>query len=226
MSSAPVTSETNPAECARTGRWKSTDTEIRILQTVQAAVGSTPGAISAARGLSHFGEHALGWVAVGGLGAVVDRKRRRQWAGVAVGAVGAHAASIVIKRVVRRRRPSDPSVQVNVSTPSRLSFPSSHATSTTAAAVLLARVTGLPFPAVLVPPMLLSRLVLGVHEARPLQPRAAVHRVDRQQRVGRRPQVETTNEHCGQKWWNEQHDSDRRYYLLGRVQAARLPRAP
>ena len=47
-----------------------------------------------------------------------------------------------------------------------------------------------------------------------------------QQRVGRRPQVETTNEHCGQKWWNEQHDSDRRYYLLGRVQAARLPRAP
>ena len=50
-----------------------------------------------------------------------------------------------------------------MSTPSRLSFPSSHATSTTAAAVLLARVTGLPFPAVLVPPMLLSRLVLGVH---------------------------------------------------------------
>ncbi|NKS73340.1 phosphatase PAP2 family protein [Rhodococcus hoagii] len=113
--------------------------------------------------MSHFGEHALGWVAVAGVGAALDKPRRRRWAGVAVGALGAHAASIVIKRVVRRPRPNDPSVQVNVSTPSKLSFPSSHATSTTAAAVLLGRLTGLPLPAVLIPPMLLSRLVLGVH---------------------------------------------------------------
>jgi len=137
--------------------------EVRMLQAVQGTVGRAPAATSVARGLSHFGEHALGWMAIGGVGALVDRPRRREWAAVAVGAVGAHAASIVIKRVVRRRRPSHPSVQVNVSTPSRLSFPSSHATSTTAAAVLMARATGLPFPAVLVPPMLLSRLVLGVH---------------------------------------------------------------
>ncbi len=138
-------------------------TEVRILSTVQSTVGSRPGVISAARGMSHFGEHALGWVAIAGVGAALDRPRRRQWAGVAVGAVGSHAASIVIKRVVRRRRPSDPSVSVNVSTPSTLSFPSSHATSTTAAAVLLGRLTGLPLPALLVPPMLMSRLVLGVH---------------------------------------------------------------
>jgi len=143
--------------------WKSTDTEVRVLQTVQATVGAVPAATKIARGMSHFGEHALGWMAVGGLGALLDRPRRRQWAGVAVGAFGAHAASVVIKRVVRRPRPDDPTVQVNVSTPSRLSFPSSHVTSTTAAAVLLARTTGLPFPAVLVPPMMLSRLVLGVH---------------------------------------------------------------
>jgi membrane-associated phospholipid phosphatase len=145
------------------GDWRSTDTEVRILRAVQGTLGSHPAAVSVARGLSHFGEHALGWTAIGAVGALVDRPRRRQWGSVAVGAVGAHAASIVIKRVARRARPSDPSVQVNVSTPSRLSFPSSHVTSTTAAAVLMARVTGLPFPAVLVPPMLLSRLVLGVH---------------------------------------------------------------
>ena len=54
-------------------------------------------------------------------------------------------------------------VWFNVGTPSRLSFPSAHATSTTAAAVLLARPTGWPLPALLVPPMALSRLVLGVH---------------------------------------------------------------
>lgn len=147
----------------KTDAWTTTESEIRILQAVQATVGSRPQAIAIARSMSHFGEHALGWAAIGGVGALVDRRRRRQWAGVAVGAVGAHAASIVVKRIVRRPRPDDPTVAVNVSTPSRLSFPSSHATSTTAAAVLLGRLTGLPLPAVLVPPMLLSRLVLGVH---------------------------------------------------------------
>lgn len=136
--------------------------EVAIIEAVQEAIG-TPAMISVARGLSHFGEHALGWMALGALGAVVDRPRRRKWAGVAVGAFGAHAASVIVKRVVRRPRPNSPSVQVNVGTPSGLSFPSSHATSTTAAAVLLGELSGLPLPAVLVPPMLLSRIVLGVH---------------------------------------------------------------
>ncbi len=137
--------------------------EVAVINAVQATLGSKPAVVSAARGMSHFGEHALGWVGIAAAGWLVDKPRRRQWAGVAVGAVGAHAASIVIKRIVRRPRPNDPSVQVNVGTPSKLSFPSSHATSTTAAAVLLGRLTGLPLPAVLVPPMLLSRVVLGVH---------------------------------------------------------------
>jgi membrane-associated phospholipid phosphatase len=75
----------------------------------------------------------------------------------------AHGTSIAVKRVVRRQRPIDPSVQVLVGTPSRLSFPSSHATSTTAAAVLYGGLLRRPLTAVLVPPMLISRLVLGVH---------------------------------------------------------------
>ncbi|RDI48448.1 phosphatase PAP2 family protein [Nocardia mexicana] len=137
--------------------------EVKIINAVQGTIGRNPTVIKAARGMSHFGEHSLGWMGIGAVGALLDKPRRRQWAGVAVGAFGAHAASVIIKRIVRRPRPHDPSVQVNVSTPSKLSFPSSHATSTTAAAVLLGRLTGLPLPAVLVPPMLLSRIVLGVH---------------------------------------------------------------
>ncbi|WP_280267773.1 phosphatase PAP2 family protein [Nocardia wallacei] len=137
--------------------------EVKIINAVQGTIGGNPAVIKAARGMSHFGEHSLGWMGIGAVGALLDKPRRRQWAGVAVGAFGAHAASVIIKRIVRRPRPHDPSVQVNVSTPSKLSFPSSHATSTTAAAVLLGRLTGLPLPAVLVPPMLLSRVVLGVH---------------------------------------------------------------
>jgi membrane-associated phospholipid phosphatase len=90
-------------------------------------------------------------------------RRRREWITVGVGAFLAHAAAVVIKRVVRRTRPDHPAIVVNVGTPSRLSFPSAHATSTTAASILMARVTGLPLPALLVPPMALSRMVLGVH---------------------------------------------------------------
>ena len=90
-------------------------------------------------------------------------RRRREWITVGVGAFLAHAAAVVIKRVVRRTRPDHPAIAVNVGTPSRLSFPSAHATSTTAAAILLGRITGLPLPAMLVPPMALSRMVLGVH---------------------------------------------------------------
>lgn len=119
--------------------------------------------MNAARGLSHFGEHSIGWFAAGLAGAAVDRRRKGQWLTAAASVVGAHAASILVKRVVRRRRPQDPSVEVGVATPSRLSFPSSHATSTTTAAVVYSKLTGRTLVPVLVPPMLASRLVLGVH---------------------------------------------------------------
>jgi membrane-associated phospholipid phosphatase len=137
--------------------------EDAALVAVQAALAGRPGVLSGARGLSHFGEHSAGWLAVAGLGALLQPERRRDWIVAGAGAFAAHAAAVLIKRVVRRERPHHPAIAVNVGTPSRLSFPSAHATSTTAAAVLLGRVTGWPLPAVLVPPMALSRLVLGVH---------------------------------------------------------------
>lgn len=137
--------------------------EVRALVAVQAALADRPGVLTGARALSYFGEHSLGWLAVAGLGAALQPAKRRDWLLCGVGAFSAHAAAVVIKRVVRRPRPHDPAIEVNVGTPSKLSFPSAHATSTTAAALLLARVTGLPLPWVLVPPMALSRLVLGVH---------------------------------------------------------------
>jgi uncharacterized membrane protein (DUF441 family) len=137
--------------------------EEAALVAVQSALADRPGVISAARAMSHFGEHAQGWVALSALGALIQPQRRRQWIAVAVGALVAHVGAIAIKLVVRRKRPDHPAVAVNVGTPSRLSFPSAHATSTTAASMLLARTTGLPLPLMLVPPMALSRLVLGVH---------------------------------------------------------------
>ena len=137
--------------------------EDAALVAVQAALADRPGVLTGARTLSHFGEHSIGWLGVAALGALLQPARRRAWLAAGAGAFAAHAAAVVIKRVVRRERPHHPAIAVNVGTPSRLSFPSAHATSTTAAAILLGRVTGLPLPAILVPPMALSRLVLGVH---------------------------------------------------------------
>jgi membrane-associated phospholipid phosphatase len=137
--------------------------EVAVLVAVQSALADKPGVLTVARGLSYFGEHSLGWIGVATLGALVRPQQRRDWLVAGAGAFTAHAAAVVIKRVVRRPRPHDPAVVVNVGVPSKLSFPSAHATSTTAAAILLGRTTGLPLPVVLVPPMALSRLVLGVH---------------------------------------------------------------
>lgn len=133
---------------------------------VQSALADRPGALAVARAMSHFGEHSLGWLVVAGCGAMLAPARRRDWLVAGTGAFSAHAAAVLIKRVVRRKRPHHPAVQVNVGTPSQLSFPSAHATSTTAAALLMGRAAGLPrglSAAVLVPPMALSRILLGVH---------------------------------------------------------------
>jgi membrane-associated phospholipid phosphatase len=137
--------------------------EEAALVAVQSALAEKPGVLAGARALSHFGEHSLGWLIVALAGAVFQAEHRRAWLTAGAGAFLAHASAVVIKRVVRRERPHHPAIAVNVGTPSRLSFPSAHATSTTAASVLMVRPTGLPLPALLVPPMALSRLVLGVH---------------------------------------------------------------
>jgi MYXO-CTERM domain-containing protein len=140
--------------------------EVAALVAVQSALADSPGVLTTARALSHFGEHSIGWVAVSLLGAILARRRRREWLVAGAGAFVAHAAAVLIKRLVRRKRPHHPAVAVNVGTPSQLSFPSAHATSTTAAAILVGRAAGLPpgtVAAVLVPPMALSRIVLGVH---------------------------------------------------------------
>ncbi|KQB83348.1 phosphatase PAP2 family protein [Corynebacterium oculi] len=134
-----------------------------VLVAVQKGAADLPGVVPTARALSAFGEHALGWMGIAAVGAGLDAPRRREWVRVGVSALVSHAASIAIKRVVRRKRPHDPRIRVGVSTPSKLSFPSSHATSTAATAVAVAEVTGRRVPLLIVPVMMASRMVLGVH---------------------------------------------------------------
>lgn len=137
--------------------------EVALLKSIQDTITDVPGVLPAAKAMSFFGEHAAGWMGLAALGAAVDAERRRGWAVVGVSAFTSHAASVVIKRIVRRKRPHHPGVRVGVGTPSKLSFPSSHATSTTAALVAMSRMGFGPAPLAGVPAIMLSRLVLGVH---------------------------------------------------------------
>lgn len=137
--------------------------ESHVLENIQQAAFDVPGVLPTARGLSHFGEHALGWMGLAALGAGIDKQRRRQWAAVGLSAFSAHAASVILKRVVRRRRPDYSYVRIGVGTPSKLSFPSSHSTSTAAFLYAVARMTGNSAPLLGVPVMMASRMVLGVH---------------------------------------------------------------
>ena len=124
---------------------------------------TSPGIRKGAVVLSHVGEHAMPWAALGMLGAMLDRDQRRPWLRATATVVGAHAVSIGVKRLVRRHRPSDPRIQVLVSTPSDWSFPSSHAASTTAAAVAYSGLLRRRWPLLSIPVMMTSRVVLGVH---------------------------------------------------------------
>ncbi|MCQ9334021.1 phosphatase PAP2 family protein [Corynebacterium phoceense] len=142
--------------------------ESHILEKIQEVAFDKPGVLPTARGLSHFGEHALGWMGTSAVLAGLayrrgDSDRVRDWARVGVSAFSAHAASVIIKRIVRRKRPDYPYVRVGVGTPSQLSFPSSHSTSTTAFLVGATRVTGNPAFLLGIPVMMCSRMVLGVH---------------------------------------------------------------
>ncbi|RBY89845.1 phosphatase PAP2 family protein [Blastococcus sp. TF02A-26] len=141
---------------SRLTRWDHT-----LLRSTRRALGATP-AVPVARGLSHFGEHALGWIALGAAGWLSGR-RRPEWAAGTVGVVAAHGAGVVVKRVVRRVRPQLPDVPALVATPSRLSFPSAHSCSTAAAAVGFGPMLGAVPMAGLTGVMLVSRVLLGVH---------------------------------------------------------------
>ncbi|MBC2901399.1 phosphatase PAP2 family protein [Streptomyces cupreus] len=131
----------------------------RILSALR-VYGCDPRVAGAARALSWAGEHGALWLAAGLTGAAVDGARRGAWLRGTALTAGAHLVSMGVKRVVRRPRPAH--VEPLVRTTGRHSFPSSHATSATAAAVAFGALGARAIPP-LATAMCLSRLVVGVH---------------------------------------------------------------
>jgi undecaprenyl-diphosphatase len=122
-----------------------------------------PETVAWVRRYSHLGEHGAIWLASGAGAALVDRRRRRRWlrATAAVGA--AYATSTSIKLAIGRQRPAIEDLPHLMATPTGLSFPSSHSTSSFAAARAFgALVPGAPLQVAALA-MGFSRLYLGVH---------------------------------------------------------------
>jgi undecaprenyl-diphosphatase len=115
------------------------------------------------RRYSRLGEHGALWLALGIGGAVLDRRRRRRWVRATATVGGAYAISTSIKLAIGRVRPVVEDLPQLMATPTGLSFPSSHATSSFAAA----RAYGSLLPAAplyaAATAMATSRLYLGVH---------------------------------------------------------------
>lgn len=135
------------------------DVDRRLLSALH-SYGGDPRVAVVARALSWSGEHGALWLAAGLVGAAADRERRGAWLRATALTATAHLASMGVKRIVRRPRPSH--VTPLVRTAGRHSFPSSHATSAAAAAVAYGMLGAYAVPP-LAAAMCLSRLVVGVH---------------------------------------------------------------
>src|SRR4051795_1337717 len=99
-----VTTAPAPVDAAETVELPVAPAEVRALSAVQRRLGTVP-VVATARGMSHFGEHAGGWLALGLLGALVDRSRRRDWFTATAGVAAAPVrCPRLVPRPPRRRR--------------------------------------------------------------------------------------------------------------------------
>jgi membrane-associated phospholipid phosphatase len=125
--------------------------------------GHQPAAERAVLAFTGLGEHGGLWFALAAAGAALDEGRRERFTRAAIGIGAAYAINQLIKLAVRRRRPELDDLPPLVSTGSRISYPSAHASTSFAGAHALARV----WPAVplyaAASAMALSRPYVGVH---------------------------------------------------------------
>jgi membrane-associated phospholipid phosphatase len=138
----------------------------RALLRVARTAGHTPARERRVRAFSKLGEHAAVWLALGAAGAAADAPRRPQWLKATATVAAAYVGNTAIKLAVRRRRPDLPGLPALISTPTQLSFPSAHASSSFAAARGFAPLLGRRGKAYIYPAatlMAASRVYLGVH---------------------------------------------------------------
>jgi membrane-associated phospholipid phosphatase len=118
----------------------------------------------AVAGFSRLGEHGAVWLAIGYAGGALQSSRRGEWRRARRAVLVTYAVNTAIKFAVRRRRPNLPGLPALTGTTTGLSFPSAHA-ATSFAAALVYRRRGLPAVPLygMAGAMACSRVYLGVH---------------------------------------------------------------
>ncbi|MGH2952140.1 MAG: phosphatase PAP2 family protein, partial [Solirubrobacterales bacterium] len=117
------------------------------------------------RALGLCGEFAAIWVASGAVGASIDHRRRGQWLAAAATGPVAIGVNFAVKVTVGRERPLIEEHPPLARAPTKLSFPSAHATSSAAAATAIGRVEPRARPAAfgLATAICIGRPYLGMH---------------------------------------------------------------
>ncbi|MEJ7892010.1 MAG: phosphatase PAP2 family protein [Solirubrobacteraceae bacterium] len=119
--------------------------------------------VAAVRRFSGLGEHGMLWLGFGIGGSLVDRRRAARWRSATATVGIAYVSSSTIKVAIGRQRPAVENLPALMATPTGLSFPSSHSSSSFAAAQAYSGLLPAGVLYVVAVPMALSRLFLGVH---------------------------------------------------------------
>lgn len=135
--------------------------DLRLYRLIRSA--ARPPALEPIGRFSRLGEHAAVWIALGGLGIAVDRPRRRRWRRALASVAGTYLLNTAIKGIFRRARPALDDLPALVATPTALSFPSAHASSSFAAARAYSGMLPAGPLYATAAAMALSRVYLGVH---------------------------------------------------------------
>jgi undecaprenyl-diphosphatase len=135
--------------------------DLRIYRTIRSA--AKPPALDPIGRFSHLGEHAALWLAIGAAGMAVDAPRRTRWRRATEAVAATYLLNTAVKGIIRRKRPALEELPALIATPTALSFPSAHASSSFAAARAFSTlVPGGPLYATAAA-MAISRVYLGVH---------------------------------------------------------------
>jgi membrane-associated phospholipid phosphatase len=120
---------------------------------------------TAMKAFGFAGEFAAVWAAIGAVGAAVDGRRRERWLAAAATGPAAVGVNFLVKVATGRRRPLIEDHPPLARAPTKLSFPSAHATSSVAGATALSRVEPRLRPAVftLAAAICVGRPYLGMH---------------------------------------------------------------
>lgn len=138
--------------------------DVALLRAAR-SLGHTPARERAVAAFSGLGQHAAIWLAFGAGAAALSRGAdRARWRSATATVARAYAVNQAIKLAVRRPRPQLADLPPLTPTPTQLSFPSAHATSSFAAARVFSAAGAPAAPLyALAAGFGLSRLYLGLH---------------------------------------------------------------